>query len=306
MQLHIILNAYAGSGRGLKRWRSWQPALNIPYILHTTDYRGHGFKIAQEIAQQTKKQQRPTCIVIIGGDGTIHEVINGVLHCEWITIGVMAGGSGNDYARTYPTFQTVEQLIDFVQQPARRRHDCGVVKLQKEHAFMNNCGIGFDAAVAKVANDSTLKRQLGKIGLGKLSYIYFLIKELFIFKPFELEILVDGERHHIHNVWFATVCNQPYFGGGMKLSPASETDDQMLEVIVVHNISAIKLLFLFVTIFSGTHIRLREVIQLTGQKIQFTHKAELPCHADGEILTEPNKQMQFHIEPLSWYATKNK
>lgn len=54
MQLHIILNAYAGSGRGLKRWRSWQPALNIPYILHTTDYRGHGFKIAQEIAQQTK------------------------------------------------------------------------------------------------------------------------------------------------------------------------------------------------------------------------------------------------------------
>ncbi|WP_042474519.1 diacylglycerol/lipid kinase family protein [Bacillus ndiopicus] len=305
MQLHIILNELAGSGRGGKRWRSWQPAIKIPYTLHTTNYRGHGFEIAQQIAQDAEQQQQATCIVIIGGDGTIHEVINGVLHCEWITIGVMAGGSGNDYARTYHTFQSVQQLLDFMQRPARKQHDCGIIKLQKEHAFMNNCGIGFDAAVTKVANDSTLKRLLGKIGLGQLSYVYYLIKQLFTFKPFELTITKDGEQHIFHNVWLATVCNQPYFGGGMKLSPLSKTDDHMLEVIVVHNISAIKLLLLFMTIFSGTHIRLKEVTQLTGQKFQLTHSEELLCQADGEILTVPNKQLQFHVNPLSWYATKN-
>ncbi|WP_107842059.1 diacylglycerol/lipid kinase family protein [Metasolibacillus meyeri] len=304
MQLHIILNEYAGSGRGLKRWRSWQSILEIPYMLHTTEYRGHGFQIAKQIAQEAEQQKRPTCIVIIGGDGTIHEVINGVLHCGWVTIGVMAGGSGNDYARTYDTFGSVEELLHFIQQPARKQQDCGMVTLQESLAFMNNCGIGFDAAVAKVANDSALKRALGKLGFGKLSYVYYLIKQLFIFKPFELTITHDEEQHTFQNVWFATVCNQPYFGGGMKLSPFSKTDDQMLEVIVVHNISAIKLLFLFMTIFSGTHIRFKAVTQLKGEKFLITHNATLYCHADGEILTEPNEKLSFSVNPLSWYATK--
>lgn len=304
MQLHIILNEHAGSGRGMKRWKSWQSLLEIPYILHITEYRGHGLQIAKQIAQEAEEQRRPACIVIIGGDGTIHEVINGVLANEWVTIGVMAGGSGNDYARTYDTFHSVEELLQFIQQPMRKQQDCGMVTLQGQHAFMNNCGIGFDAAVAKAANDSALKTVLGKLGFGKLSYIYYLIKQLFIFKPFELTVTKDGEQHVFHNVWFATVCNQPYFGGGMKLSPSSKTDDQVLEVIVVHNLSAIKLLFLFMTIFPGMHVHLKEVTQLTGQKFQLTHNAELLCHADGEILAKSKEGLTFYVNPLSWYATK--
>lgn len=303
MKLHIVLNCYAGSGRGEKLWQQWKNDIRVEYTLHITKRRGHAIAIARAIAQQAAQRREPTCIAAIGGDGTIHEVINGALYSEWVMVGVIAGGSANDYKRSYPTFEHVEQLHLFLQNPTKKKHDCGMIHWQEKRAFMNNFGVGFDAAVTEMANNSSLKKRLGKIGLGKLSYVYFLVKHVFAFRPFNLTIHCHNKRYDFQRVWFATVCNQPYFGGGMKLSPLSKTDDGMLEVIVIHSFSAFKIMLLFMSVFFGQHVRFQGVTQLKGQHITFTHENLQYCHADGEVLGKIKGSLQIEIAPLSWNAT---
>ncbi len=304
MHLHIILNPIAGRGESEKIWDDWQRQLSITPIIHRTQYKGHAFEIAQKINEEARKKQEQTCIIAIGGDGTVHEVLNGVLDNDLIILGVIKAGSGNDFSRTYRVFNSPGQLQQFLHRSNKECHDCGVVEFQQPRVFVNNCGIGFDAFVAELTNGSKVKKRLNQLGLGKLSYVYYVILGLMKFKPFELVTIRNGEKQTFQNVWFATLCNQPYFGGGMKISPHSKTNDGKLELTVVHNLSRIKLLLVFGTVFFGKHLRFREVTQLTGQHFQLLYHTQLFCHADGEIVEHHATTLSFYVKKHSWYLTK--
>ncbi|MEO4051890.1 diacylglycerol kinase family protein [Solibacillus sp. CAU 1738] len=304
MQLHIILNTRAGRGKSEELWQDWQQQLSVVHILHLTQYEGHAIEIAKKIAQDAQKQQQPTCIVAIGGDGTIHEVINGVIGFDFVTVGAIKAGSGNDFARAYRVFGSPGELELFLLNPGREPHDCGIVHLQQPRAFMNSCGIGFDAFVTVLTNGSKVKKRLNQMGLGKLSYLYYVVRGLITFKPFELVVIHNGEERIIKDVWFATICNQPYFGGGMKISPYSKTDDGELELTVVHKLSRIKLLFIFSTVYFGKHLLFKEVTQMSGEDFQLHYNAELFCHTDGEIVEVANHSLSFYVKKHSWYLTK--
>src|SRR4051794_32575437 len=112
MQVHFIINPYAGNGRGEKRWQQFKQQLTTSYTIHWTQYSGHTRLIANEIAQNATAEN-PVCMIAVGGDGTIHEVLNGAVHCEHVYIGAIAAGSGNDFARGYETFKNGEQLEQF-------------------------------------------------------------------------------------------------------------------------------------------------------------------------------------------------
>src|SRR5690606_40190840 len=140
--------------------------------------------------------------------------------------------------------ETNKQLERFIETVKSTSHDCGVVNFNgSTKYFVNNFGVGFDALVADIANKSTLKRSLNKWKLGKLSYPFYVIHALFTYKPFKLTIFQEGKKKQYQNVWFVTASNQPYFGGGMKLSPESNTSDGQFELTVVSNLSKWKLLF---------------------------------------------------------------
>ena len=304
MHLHIILNPIAGRGDSEKIWDDWQQQLSIAHIIYYTKYKGHAFEIAKEIAEAAHNNKEQTCIISIGGDGTIHEVLNGIIGYDFVILGVIKAGSGNDFSRTYRVFNYPEELKQFLHTPNKELHDCGIVEFQQPRAFVNNCGIGFDAFVADLTNSSKVKKRLNQIGLGKLSYVYYVILGLMIFKPFELVAIQNGERHIFQNVWFATICNQPYFGGGMKISPNSKTNDGILELTVVHNLSRIKLLFMFGTVFFGKHLRFKEVIQMTAQHFQLLYNTQLFCHTDGETVKHGAQSLSFYVKKHSWHLTK--
>ena len=306
MEVHFIINPYAGNGQGTKRWRQFEQQLAIPYQSHLTKYEGHTLLLANELAGRATKEN-PVCLIAIGGDGTIHEVLNGAIHFKNVYLGAVSAGSGNDFARGYQAFKTSKQVEQFINTVNSSSHDCGVVKQGgTTKYFINNFGVGFDALVAGIANRSSLKRSLNKWKLGKLSYPYYVIHALFTYKPFKLTISCEGKIKQYQNVWFVTASNQPYFGGGMKLSPNSNTSDGQFELTVVSNLSKWKLLFLFGTVFLGKHTLLKEVEQFAAMEAKLIFDEPVMAHADGEIqkLATGQNKIQITVQKKAWNLAK--
>lgn len=306
MEVHFIINPHAGNGQGIKRWRQFEHQLSFTHHTHWTKYAGHTLLLSNEIAGRATKEN-PVCLIAIGGDGTIHEVLNGAVHFEHVFLGAIAAGSGNDFARGYQTFETSKQLEQFINTANSSSHDCGIVKINETNKyFINNFGVGFDALVANTANKSTLKKTLNNWKLGKLSYPYYVIHALFTYKPFKLTIFHDGKKRQYQNVWFITASNQPYFGGGMKLSPESNTSDGQFELTVVSNLSKWKLLFLFGTVFFGKHTLLKEVDQFAAMEAQLIFDEPVMAHADGETqkLAPGQNKIQLTVQKKAWNLAK--
>ena len=303
----FIVNEQAGGGKGARVWKKIKSQLTIPYIVHISDYSGHVVHLAK---QYTLEKEESILLLAVGGDGTIHEVIEGSAGNDHIQIGAMKAGSGNDFARGYYIFEKVSDVENYYyhHNSELKAMDLGQITLedQSSHSFVNNSGIGFDAFITTTLNQSRLKRWLNYVKLGRLSYMILTIWALFTFKRFNAVIHSGEQTHRFRNVWFISICNGPYFGGGMKISPSSRSDDQQLELTVVHDLSRIKLLLVFMTVFWGKHVKFREVEML--QSAQFSLQVDAPTvsHVDGEFLghISAEKTITCQLDSRKWYLAK--
>jgi diacylglycerol kinase (ATP) len=99
-------------------------------------------------------------------------------------------------------------------------------------------------------------------------------------------VTIDGKEYRFENTWFVTVSNQPYYGGGMKISPDASVVDGKLNITVVSNLSRFKFLMVFITVFWGGHIRFKEVTSFDGKNISIVTEEKVYVHADGEYIGE--------------------
>lgn len=290
MKLYFIINPVAGNGSGVKKLEEIRANLAYPHEVFVTKYSGHAGEFVRQLPMDEEG-----LLIVIGGDGTIHEVIEEVDE-KPLTIGVISSGSGNDFSREFGAFSTADEINGWMANPRTKRIDLGVMEGEEVHPFVNNGGIGYDAFVVRAVNRSTLKKRLNKIGLGKLAYVYYLIVALFTFKRFELTVKVGEKREVFKNVWFFTASNQPYFGGGMKIAPYSKADDGMLDVTIVHNLSKWTILFLFVTVFFGKHTFIKGVHQFVADEVHVEVSDELFGHLDGEeVRVFPGTTYQYYV-----------
>jgi len=287
MKLHFIVNPAARNGKSLSVWKKVERYLaskNVQYLTHYTKRKGEGKLIVESILSSTEE---PCFLIAVGGDGTVNEVINGAVAFSHSIVGYIRAGSGNDFSRGFEIPKDPFQAVDFILETVNKDHhyfDAGEFHLSqhKKGYFISSLGCGFDAAVAKAANHSKAKAFFNKLYLGKLVYVFLLLRELFKYKPSNLLLEIDQQQFHFENTWFVTVCNQPFFGGGMKIAPPASPMDGKLNVIVVHRLTRLKLLLLFITVFKGSHLRLKEVEHLEGKHIKISFQKEVPIHADGE------------------------
>lgn len=295
---YFIINPVAKNGHSLTIWRRLEKILKshqVNYMAFFTEYKGHGEELAKSIAKKTVGQK--AVLIAVGGDGSIHDLINGVIGYAHVTIGFIPAGSGNDFARGFAIAKNpIKALEQQVLQPDAGKCliDIGEINTSDERkiAFVNNMGVGFDALICKMAGRSPLKKWLNRFHLGALIYAYSLLKHLFTYRPQSIKINVDGTVHRFSEAWLVTVSNQPYIGGGMKLAPQASPVDGLLDITVVHNISPIKILFLFLTVFWGKHMNLKAVTNLTGRSIDIESNHPLDTHADGENAG----RLPFHIQ----------
>ncbi|MFP8784033.1 diacylglycerol/lipid kinase family protein [Planococcus plakortidis] len=302
MDIVFIINPTAGNGAALKKWRKFSGTVDFPHEQFVTRSSGHAF----QLVDQLKRRERETLVVGFGGDGTMREIAAAAAGSRQLFIASVPAGSGNDFARTFSCFSAAQEISGFLASPKGKLTDIGQVGVEIEQLFASSSGIGFDAAVAHAVNRSRVKYWLNKVGLGKLAYLIFVVITLFTFKKFRLTVELDGAVHHFEDVWLATVSNQPYFGGGMKISPHSSVDDGQLEVTVVHRLSRLKLLAVFGTVFSGSHTKFPEVVQFSGKHFSFAVDRPVPRHVDGDEagITDAQKKVDFRVSAKQWRQAK--
>lgn len=300
MKTLFIINPAAGNGNSSKRWEEFNETLAFPYEVAVTEYPSH----ATEMVQALKNTDEQYLVIGFGGDGTLREIIAGAAGAENIIVGSVPAGSGNDFRRGFYSFQEGKSIECFLRHPLFTNEDLGEFNDAGKWRFVSSSGIGLDAEISFLVNRSAVKKALNRLGFGKLVYLVYVIRTLMTFRKFGLSVVQNGKETVYQDVWFATLSNQPYFGGGMKISPASKTDDGILELTVVHGISRLKLLLVFGTVFSGSHTKFKEVVQSSGKGFCLTADREVYRHIDGDSAgkTAVNKPVDYRISEEYWKA----
>ncbi|MUK86793.1 YegS/Rv2252/BmrU family lipid kinase [Ornithinibacillus sp. L9] len=281
----FIVNLMAGHGRGRRIFNKIQNSKlyqELQSSYYVTEYEGHAENIAQQLSKQNLVNLQ--AIIVIGGDGTLHEVMNGIQDLS-LPVAFIPGGSGNDFARGLSIkVNPVEILQDIVKGNYSKAYWLGSYSVDDSarRVFVNSIGFGFDAEIAKKANQSWYKKFLNIFHIGMISYVIALIHVLFRFKPFTLELEVNGEAQTIHNCWMVTIANHAYYGGGMKIIPSATIQPSRFPVLVVQQISKWKILALFMTVFTGKHTSFKEVDLLEATKIKITTDKTIEFQVDGQ------------------------
>ncbi|WP_062233710.1 diacylglycerol/lipid kinase family protein [Fictibacillus sp. FJAT-27399] len=293
MKLYLFI-IHANNKKAQKTWKAVKKILSaedVPYRSYYTESEGHALEIAKKISYINRDQIE--AIITVGGDGTIHEVINGLKDMPEVPVGFLPGGSGNDIIRGLG-FNKKKSLAYILKRSLLNKQnpnkviDAGVLSFpgnkRRNELFVSTAGIGFDGEVTKLTNRSWYKKWFQRFGAGNFAYTVSMFRLLFSYTPVDAAVTVDGCEHQFSSVWLIAAGNMPYYGGGMKICPSARPDDGLLELCIVHGLHPLKLLFLFVTVFSGNHKELDGVTILEGRRISIASKEPLTVQADGELL----------------------
>ena len=215
-----------------------------------------------------------------GGDGTLNEVVNGVMGHENVSLSVYPSGSGNDFIKSLPnplSFLDFEKLLN------AKNKKIDVLKINDALYCVNVCNFGFDAMVAKIAND--LKNK-GK----KNAYTKGLVKALFCGMKNQITVEVDGKILNPNGkLLLATAANGAYYGGKYKCAPSYVLDDGLIESCVVKPVSIPTFLKLVKQYELGNHLtdkRFEKYLLYTrGKTVKMYSKKPFNVSLDGEIIT---------------------
>lgn len=294
----FITNPNARSGLGHKIWDDIEPILQkrgISYQVYFTKYQQHATRIVRQITSNNERHN----IIVLGGDGTVNEVINGIDSLSKVTLGYIPIGSSNDFARGLGLPTAPLTALDNILAPARHLNiNIGVLEYgDKKRRFSVSTGLGFDAGVCHEVMVSRLKVLLNKIKLGKLSYAGVALHRMISLDPKEMTLIMDGSRKlDFHKVYFATAMNLSYEGGGFKFCPKADCQDGLLDIIVISDIPKFKALALLPTAFKGWHVFFKGIHIYTCKEAEFISEKALPVHADGEPIFL-KKHIKAYIEP---------
>jgi YegS/Rv2252/BmrU family lipid kinase len=237
-------------------------------------------------------------ILLFGGDGTIHRHLGQLVKLA-LPVLVVPAGSGNDFASSLGLRRVRDSLAawrNFCNGSANvRAIDLGIISgvmgpgeapsLQGSRYFCCVAGVGLDGEVARRAN------QLPRWLRGNGGYILSMAPTIFTFAPFPLKILTPPDS--TRDEWkirsnrpslLAAFANTPLYGGGMKVAPQAKMDDGLLDVCLVGAVSSLRLCRLFPTVYSGRHLKIKEVEYFRGSRIKVETESPMDVYADGEYV----------------------
>lgn len=298
----FIVNPNSKSGLGRRIWsRQVEPALKkqgILYEVFFTKYRQHAAKISRKITEDGECRT----IIVLGGDGTINEVVDGITDLSKATLGYIPTGSSNDFARSLGLPTDPLPALSNILSPARYLPvNIGILTYDgRERRFVVSSGMGFDAGICHEAMFSPLKPLLNRLGLGKLTYVGISLRQILTLAPGQFTVTLDDTRKmKFPKAYFATAMNLPYEGGGFRFCPAADCKDDFLDVIVISGLSKLKILSLLPTAYKGWHTRFRGVHIYRCRKMEISSSSPLPIHTDGEpVFRQTQVSMSLDSEKL--------
>ena len=241
-----------------------------------TVYPTHAVELAKQAGEQGYE-----LIVAIGGDGTVHEVINGIMQLpegKRPILGVVPVGSGNDFAHAIGVSMKADHALEHALSAAPSPVDVGVLiddKGNREY-FDNTLGIGFDAVV-------TIRSHRLPIVRGFLMYLTAVIQTILLnHDPALMQIDADGKTWEQRNL-LLTMCNGPREGGGFLIAPEARPDDGILHYTMIRSVSRLMMFRLVPEVMRGTHGKFAPVMLGSCRRLSLVADRALYIHADGEI-----------------------
>lgn len=287
--IHLFLNPTAGRGRAGRRQS------RILELLGKSgrDVEFHASRFAGDLETRVKGQvdAGATRIVVAGGDGSIHEAVNGILRSEQhAALGVIPTGTGNDFAKACGIPLNWEHaaalLADRIAaNETLRKIDAGRFN---ERYFANGAGIGFDAKVTRVA-------QSIRLPIGDLVYLLAIFRTMAdgIASP-RLRITADDF------VWegpltLAAISNGPWVGGMFHIAPMADNSDNVMELLIAKPVTRRRILTLLPKLMSGSHMQEAEIVHQPVTHLSIRSELAIPSHLDGEV---QELQTDFEVSVL--------
>ena len=287
----IIVNPTAGAGRAgrmipwLRQRLEQRPEVN----LHVTRRAGE----AESLASSADRAGHDR-VIAVGGDGTVQEVVNGLLAGPGVELGIVPAGTGNDLARSLGLPAEPASAWKAAMGRHARRVDAARARngAGQERWFASAAGIGFDAQVA-----AAMVRRRGWQA-GRAGYVLTTLAELRRFGNRPVTITLDDETFS-QSVLFVAIANGAYYGGGMRIAPEAKPDDARLDICVVGDISRLTALREMPNLYRGTHVRNPAVSMHTAQTVRIEGGPSTLIHLDGE----PFGGLPLHIRVApSWLS----
>lgn len=219
-------------------------------------------------------------VVAVGGDGTLHEVMNGVLGTG-ATVGLIPYGTGNDFARALGLYGSLETACKALVSGTVKMVDVGVIDgtgTGGPRHFLVLAGTGYDARTAQTVNSGI------RFLSGPLAYVWGAIRTLVTFKPFTLTLTLDDAAPRTLRAMFVSFANAETTGGGMKIAPGAVVDDGFLDVCLVAEVSKPTLLYNLTQIFSGRHLLSSAVSMHRVKSLTVDADPPQPLLVDGEVV----------------------
>ncbi len=252
--------------------------------LERTEGAGHGTDLAARAAREGAR-----CVVAVGGDGTVHEVANGLLRQRTdAVLGVVPIGTGNDFAKLVGVYR--HSPVRAVRRLVTARTAAFDVGRALGEYFVNSMGFGFGPEVVRVRN--------GMPGLkGFLSYLLPVFHAFASFRPPRFEVRA-AEFAETGYMMMVEVCNGTTAGGSYRFAPGADPGDGRLDVCVVRRLSVPRFLLAVPRVMRGTHTGMREVtVFRTREVVIRSLEAPLLLHLDGELRQPGTAECVVRLEP---------
>ncbi|MBO0461242.1 YegS/Rv2252/BmrU family lipid kinase [Enterococcus sp. DIV1298c] len=308
---HLLINEAAGSGNGKKTAEKILPILDkkqLSYTAHYSEYKGHDALIAEQLAKDTLMEWEAEqvtdslgwfpLLIVVGGDGTLHQVLN-TFHqlCVSFPVGFIPAGSGNDFARGIGISRDPEKALEAILS-TNEPQEINVLHYEekvsdREGLALNNFGIGLDAAIVHATNHSNAKKRLNKYNLGSLSYLFSLLHVLFTQKGFPILVDIGGKRVNFKKAFLCTATNHPYFGGGISIVPTADITKPTIDFVVVERINLLKIIWLFLLLLQKKQMNSKYFHHYTTSKLRIVSTIPQYGQEDGEDLEKQSFDLQL-------------
>lgn len=305
----IIINELAGSGQGKTVWEIVKPLLEqrqIVFESRVSEYAGHTTRLATQFAEARRQSTKnvTTVLLVIGGDGTLNEALNGLMQVpsnDPMPLAYIPAGSGNDFARglgmaTDPAIALAQILNNMRARPLSIGYYHETLKNDHRY-FVNNVGIGFDA---QIVDDTNRSKKKGK--LGHWAYLSNALKAYSQQEGYPLTVHVGRERDQYRHAFLCTASNHPYFGGGVKILPQADIHDDQLELIVIEEPHWWIILWLFLLLLmGGRHLNSRFVHHYRSDQLHLLVNSVEVGQMDGQTIGNRNYDLYLSTQTYPFW-----
>lgn len=281
----VVVNPASANGKTGKCWPEIAAAFKqegLTFVHTLTEAPHHATEITSRYLSEGYN-----LVISVGGDGTANEVVNGFFtdgqtEHKNAAVAFFSTGTGRDFSRTIGSPANAAEAIRHIINSPVRPIDIGRVNYKNNDGkneirnFINVAGLGLDGDICLRVNRTS------KVFGGFVSFLWGTVVSLVLYKNHNMTVNVDGKLICDEPITVIVIGNGQYFGGGMRIAPDAVIDDGLFDIIILRNMSKLKLLMNLPKVYSGTHLSHPRIESLRGKKVEVLSSEVALLELDGE------------------------